>query len=105
MLDTKTFTNNHDCHTSPNLGTSACEYILCYYIQELRQGKNSLDGKEEDGSLDSRRDKAGGDGVEAYSGQKMKKAYYKAFWRAKCVKSSLDGALEMLDAIYPKYIS
>lgn len=72
--------------THPILVRALVNESFCY-IQELRRSKNSLDGKEEDGSSDRRRDKAGGDGVEAYSGQKMKKAYYRAFWRAKCVKS------------------
>lgn len=27
--------------------------------------------------------------MKAYSGQEMKKAYYEAFWRARCVRVSL----------------
>ena len=61
-----------------------------FVLQELRRGKDSLAGKEND-VLDRRRDitalpETDPADAEAYSGQEMKRAYYEAFWRAKCVK-------------------
>ncbi|CAN0314819.1 unnamed protein product [Ascophyllum nodosum] len=56
-------------------------------LEELRRGKDSLAGKEND-VLDRRRDitalpETDPADAEAYSGQEMKRAYYEAFWRAK----------------------
>lgn len=80
-------------------------YILGFAWQELHNPKNGLtevDGEEcveEEEELTNRRRSHGGtnngrgpdggsgedvDGVKAYSGQEMKKAYYEAFWRARC---------------------